>query len=72
MLESWCRQVLIMATRRPRVMFTCSEDIKETLELWSEEEGRTVSNLVERIIAEAIAARAKKLKSSKSKVQDEE
>ncbi|WP_196514750.1 MULTISPECIES: hypothetical protein [unclassified Nostoc] len=53
-------------------MFTCSEDIKETLELWSEEEGRTVSNLVERIIAEAIAARAKKLKSSKSKVQDEE
>ncbi|MBD2535416.1 hypothetical protein H6G97_40890 [Nostoc flagelliforme FACHB-838] len=61
-----------MATRRPRVMFTCSEDIKETLELWSEEEGRTVSNLVERIIAEAIAARAKKLKSSKSKVQDEE
>jgi len=41
-------------------MFTCSEEIKQTLELWSEEEGRTVSNLVERIVAEAIATRQQK------------
>lgn len=41
-------------------MFTCSEEIKQTLELWSEEEGRTVSNLVERIVAEAIATKQQK------------
>ncbi len=48
-------------------MFTCSEEIKQTLELWSEEEGRTVSNLVERIIAEVIATREQKPPTSSSK-----
>jgi len=56
-----------MATRKPRIMFTCSEEIKQTLELWSEEEGRTVSNLVERIIAEVIATREQKPPTSSSK-----
>jgi len=59
-----------MATRRPRIMFTCSEDTKQILELWSEEEGRTVSNLVERIVLEAISA--KQGKKTKSKQQTEE
>jgi len=51
-------------------MFTCSEDTKQILELWSEEEGRTVSNLVERIVLEAISA--KQGKKTKSKQQTEE
>ncbi|AFZ28297.1 hypothetical protein Cylst_6518 (plasmid) [Cylindrospermum stagnale PCC 7417] len=57
MLESWCRQVLIMAARKPRIMFTCSEETKQVLEEWSEDEGRTMSNLVERIVVDAIANR---------------
>lgn len=67
-----CRQVLMMATRRPRIMFTCSEETKQTLELWSEEEGRTVSNLVERIVIEAIAAKQAKKNKSKQPPTEED
>ncbi|WP_157162740.1 ribbon-helix-helix domain-containing protein [Cylindrospermum stagnale] len=38
-------------------MFTCSEETKQVLEEWSEDEGRTMSNLVERIVVDAIANR---------------
>ncbi|WP_082803633.1 ribbon-helix-helix domain-containing protein [Anabaena sp. 4-3] len=51
-----------MATRRPRVMFTCDDSTKKILEEWAEDEGRTLSNLVERIVEDAIANRPKKSK----------
>lgn len=43
-----------MVTRRPRVAFICDEDVKEILEEWAGDENRTVSNLVESIVLEAI------------------
>lgn len=38
-------------------MFTCTAETKQILEAWAEDEGRTVSNLVERIVLDVIAAR---------------
>jgi hypothetical protein len=40
-------------TKKPRVMFTCDEPLKESLEAWAEHESRTVSNLVELIVRQA-------------------
>lgn len=53
-----------MVTRRPRVAFICDEDVKEILEEWAGDENRTVSNLVESIVLEAIkrTGRSKKSK----------
>jgi hypothetical protein len=44
-------------TRKARVMFTCEHEIKDYLTEWAESENRTVSNLVETLITEAIATR---------------
>lgn len=41
-------------------MFSCSEGTKEDLESWAEDEGRSISNLIERIVMDAIAKRKKK------------
>ncbi len=54
--------MLRMVTRRPRVMFICSEEAKAILENWAKDEGRTVSNLVERIVSEAIENKGKQYK----------
>jgi len=54
--------------RRPRVAFICNEETKEFLEEWAETENRSVSNLVETIVEEAVSA--KKTKKSKSKKED--
>ena len=43
-----------MTTRRPRVAFICDEEVKEILEEWATDENRTMSNLVESIVLEAI------------------
>lgn len=43
--------------RRPRIGFVCDQEIKEFLEEWADEEGRTVSNLIERIVEAAVAAK---------------
>jgi hypothetical protein len=40
-------------TKKPRVMFTCDEPLKEALEAWAEKESRTVSNLCELIVRKA-------------------
>jgi hypothetical protein len=47
--------------RRPRVNFVLDEDIRDDLVLWSSEEGRTMSNLVERIVTAAVQERRSKL-----------
>lgn len=36
-------------------MFICDQEIKDVLEQWAEAEGRTLSNLVERIAQNAVA-----------------
>lgn len=60
MLEAICRKLLKMVARKPRIMFSCSEGTKEDLESWAEDEGRSISNLIERIVMDAIAKRKKK------------
>ncbi len=41
--------------RTEKINFTCDSDTKQYLRLWAAREGRTLSNLVERIVIEAIA-----------------
>jgi len=45
------------ATRKARVMFTCEHEIKNCLEIWADSENRTVSNLVETLIVDALIAK---------------
>ena len=40
--------------RRPRINFVLNEDIRDDLTVWAKEEGRTMSNLVERIVTAAV------------------
>jgi CopG-like RHH_1 or ribbon-helix-helix domain, RHH_5 len=40
--------------RRPRVNFVLDEDVRDDLMVWAKEEGRTMSNLVERIVTAAV------------------
>lgn len=42
-------------TKKEKVTFTCTLETKQGLEAWAEREGRTVSNLVERIVLAALA-----------------
>jgi hypothetical protein len=43
-----------MVTRRPRVAFICGEETKEYIEEWAKQERRTLSNLVESIVEDAV------------------
>jgi hypothetical protein len=47
--------------RRPRLQFTCDPEVRAAYEQWAQEEGRTVSNLLERIAVEALAKRRRKV-----------
>ena len=40
-------------TQKPRVTFTCNEDLKAALDEWAEKESRTVSNLCELVMRQA-------------------
>lgn len=42
-------------TKKEKVTFTCTAETKQALEAWAEREGRTVSNLVERLVLAALA-----------------
>ena len=44
-------------TKKAKVTFTCTFETKEYLGEWSAEDRRTISNLVEGLIEEAIVAR---------------
>jgi hypothetical protein len=44
-------------TRKARVMFTCEHEVKDELSEWAESENRTVSNLIETLVQEALAVR---------------
>lgn len=41
-------------TKKEKVTFTCTAETKQLLEKWAEREGRTVSNLVERVVLAAL------------------
>ncbi len=41
-------------TKKEKITFTCTAETKQAVEAWAEKEGRTVSNLVERIVLAAL------------------
>ena len=43
-----------MATKKAIVYFTCPHEIKDKLQAWAEAEGRSLSNLMERIAIAAV------------------
>lgn len=43
-----------MPTRKPRIMFQTDEPTKEALERWAEDEGKTVSNLIDTALKELL------------------
>jgi hypothetical protein len=45
------------ATKKAKVTFTCEHEMKDYLSEWADTENRTMSNLVETLVGEAIAAR---------------
>ena len=45
------------ATKKAKVTFTCEFAMKDYLSEWADAENRTISNLVETLVGEAIAAR---------------
>ena len=46
-------------TKKAKVTFTCTFETKEYLGEWSAEDRRTISNLVEGLVEEAIVTRKK-------------
>ncbi len=42
-------------TKKAQVMFTCTHEVKDFLTKWAARENRTVSNLVETLVVDAIA-----------------
>lgn len=41
-------------TKKAQVMFTCTHEVKDFLTKWAARENRTVSNLVETLVVDAI------------------
>lgn len=46
---------LDVPTKKEKITFICDTDTRSKLESWAEEEGRSLSNLVERIVSKALA-----------------
>lgn len=48
-----------MPTQKATVYFTCQPDVKVALQEWADGEGRSLSNLVERLVLAALEEKAK-------------
>lgn len=46
-------------TKKAKVMFTCEHEVKDKLTEWAKQEKRTVSNLVEKLVTEALETKEK-------------
>jgi hypothetical protein len=57
-----CLQKLMGVTKKAKITFTCSYELKEQLIEWADSENRTLSNLVETLAENAL--KEKKAKSS--------
>lgn len=53
-------------TKKEKVTFTCTAETKQALEVWAERDGRTVSNLVERLVLSALAEQSEEVKGEQS------
>ena len=45
---------LDVPTKREKITFTCEKETRSLLEEWADQEGRSLSNLVERIVLAAL------------------
>jgi len=48
-----------MATNKAKITFTCDPDLKKQLQAWADSENRTLSNLCEVLMQEALAKQGK-------------
>jgi len=53
-------------TKKAKVTFTCESETKDCLQEWASAENRTLSNLVETLVTEAIAARQRQAQQSET------
>ena len=51
---------MVVATKKPKVSIYLPPELKTELDNWAEEENRSVSNLVETVLKDAIANRKTK------------
>jgi hypothetical protein len=51
---------MVVATKKPKVSIYLPPELKTELDNWAEEENRSVSNLVETVLKDAIANRQTK------------
>jgi len=49
-------------TKKEKVTFTCTLETKQALKVWAEQDGRTISNLLERIVLSALVTTAEERK----------
>jgi hypothetical protein len=48
-----------MATNKAKITFTCDPELKKQLQAWADSESRTLSNLCELLMQEAVAKQNK-------------
>lgn len=58
-----------MPTQKATVYFTCQPEIKAALQEWADDEGRSLSNLVERLVQTALAEKKKQKKDGESSTE---
>lgn len=59
-----------MPTQKATVYFTCQPNVKAALQEWADDEGRSLSNLVERIVQAALAEKNKQKKGNEGLTDD--
>lgn len=58
-IRKYWKLMTMGATKKAKITFTCTFETKEYLGEWSTEDRRTISNLVEGLVEEAITLRKK-------------
>lgn len=56
------KAIAMGVTKKAKIMFTCEHNLKEQLTELAKSQNRTVSNLVETLVIEALSANEKKTK----------
>lgn len=56
---------LDVPTKREKITFTCEKETRSLLEEWADQEGRSLSNLVERIVLAALENKGRDSKKRK-------
>ena len=60
----------VVPTKKPRISFVADDELKADLEEWAEEESRSISNLCEVLIRQAVQQRKSKQSSDQPSATD--